>query len=86
MGTKETENGMNIHIANLSPHTSLTDLAGCFAAFGPVTDVTISTYELAGEARCIGLIEMPSDVGALAAIAALKDKKLDGKVLKVREE
>ncbi len=66
MGAKETENVMHIHVGNLSPHTSLSDLVGCFTAFG--------------------LVEMPSDARALAAIEGLKDKKLDGKLLKVRED
>ncbi len=86
MGMNETEDGMNIHVGNLSPSTSLSDLVCCFTAFGLVTNSTITTFEIDGEPRSIGFIEMPSNIHALAAIADLKDKKLDGRQLKVREE
>jgi cold-inducible RNA-binding protein len=77
---------MNIHVGNLSPNTSLSVLRGWFEVFGKVKDVTISTFRIDGEARALGFIDMPSNTHALAAIAGLEGKEMDGSQLSVRND
>jgi RNA recognition motif-containing protein len=76
---------MNIHIANLNPGTSLSELRGCFEKFGAVTEGTISTYRVDGKFKTVGFIEMPSSDHGRAAIVALQDQVLAGCLLKLRE-
>jgi RNA recognition motif-containing protein len=76
---------MNIYVRNLSPETSRSELLACFEIFGKVTDVTISTYTVAGESRGSGFVEMPSNDNGLAAIAGLRGKELCGNLLKIQE-
>lgn len=75
---------MNIYVRNLSPETSRIELLGCFEKHGKVTDVTISTYKVAGQFRSLGFVEMPSREQALEAIAALQSMDLGGYVLKIQ--
>jgi hypothetical protein len=77
---------MTIHVGNLSPATSLTELRGCFEIYGKVADVTISAFTVCGVAKGCGQVEMLFDDHAHAAIAGLQGKALDGNLLKVTEE
>jgi len=74
---------MTIHVGNLSPATSLSELRGCFEIFGKVSDVTISAFTVCGVARGCGQVEMLLDDHAQAAISGLQSKTLDGNLLKV---
>ena len=77
---------MNIYVQNLSPTTSREELIGCFAEYGAVSDVSVSTYTVEGESRASGYVEMPSDVQAQAAIQGLHGKELAGNLLEIQEE
>jgi RNA recognition motif-containing protein len=77
---------VNIHVGNLSPHTSLSTLRGWFEVFGRVTDVTISTFRIHGEMKAQGFVDMPSGTHAQAAIAGLEGKELGGTQLSVRKD
>jgi RNA recognition motif-containing protein len=83
---KKVKCGMNIHVGNLSPETTLSALRGCFEKFGAVTDISISTYSVDGRFRSIGSVEMPSHSHGQAAIAGLQGKELGGAPMTVREE
>jgi RNA recognition motif-containing protein len=77
---------MNIHVGNLSPETSVSELRGGFEIFGPVAEVSISTYKVHGVAKGFGQVDMPSVDHANAAIAGLQGKELGGNLLNVQEE
>ena len=76
---------MNIHVRNLSPETSRSELLGCFEKHGEVTEVTISTYKVKGQFKASGFVEMPSKDQALVAIAALQGQNLGGNFLEIQE-
>ena len=76
---------MNINVINLSPTTSREELLDCFAEFGAVLDVSVSTYTVKGILRASGLVEMPSQDQGLAAIAALQGQDLGGNLLRIRQ-
>lgn len=77
---------MNIHVGNLSPGTSLSELLGCFAQFGIVVEGSISVYRVDGRMRALGTVVMPSRERGQAAIVGLQNKELSGNVMKLREE
>ncbi len=77
---------MHINVINLSPTTSREELFDCFAEYGVVSDVSVSTYTVKGILRATGLVEMPSNVQAQAAIDGLQGTKLAGNLLEIQEE
>ncbi|MGB0387056.1 MAG: RNA recognition motif domain-containing protein [Ardenticatenaceae bacterium] len=76
---------MNIYVGNLNFRTEEPDLRAAFAAYGEVDTVNIITDRDTGRARGFGFVEMPSDEEAQAAIDALNEKELDGRMLKVNK-
>lgn len=77
---------MNINVHNLAPTTSREELLDCFAEYGAVSDVSVSTYTIKGKSRASGLVEMPSNVQGLAAIDGLQSKELAGNLLEIQKE
>lgn len=75
---------MNIFVAKLNFKTHKEDLEAAFANFGQVTSCKIVRDKETGRSKGFGFIEMPNDDEANAAIAALNEKELDGRVIVVK--
>jgi RNA recognition motif-containing protein len=76
---------MNLYVGNLSHQLTEDELQAAFAAFGRVQSVTIIRDKFSGEPRGFGFVEMPVQAEALAAIAGLAGKELQGRQLNVNE-
>lgn len=75
----------NIYVGNLSYDTTESALREMFAAHGEVTSVRVITDRDTGRPRGFAFVEMASDAGAAAAIAAIDGQNIDGRALKVNE-
>lgn len=61
------------------------DLRAAFEAHGTVTSASVILDKFTGKSRGFGFVEMPNREEALAAIAALNDKPMNGRTLRVNE-
>ena len=76
---------MNVYIDNLSHADISEDLRKAFEAHGHVASVTIITDEFDGKHRGFGIIEMPDEEEAHAAISALNGNEVAGHRLKLSD-
>lgn len=76
---------MNVYVSNLS-HADISDeLRTAFESHGKVASVTIITDEFNGKKRGFGIIEMPDEAEANAAISALNGNEVGGHRLKLSD-
>lgn len=75
---------MNIFVAKLNFKTRKEDLERAFSQFGQVSSAKVVTDRDTGRSKGFGFVEMPNDDEARAAIAALNEKELDGRVIVVK--
>jgi RNA recognition motif-containing protein len=75
---------MNIFVAKLNFKTRKEELEAAFAKFGQVTSAKIVRDKDTGRSKGFGFIEMPNDDEANAAIEALNEKELEGRVIVVK--
>ena len=73
----------NVYVGNLSFDTTEAALRELFEAHGQVTSVNIVTDRYSGRPRGFAFVEMATEEGASAAIAALNGQQVDGRALKV---
>ena len=76
---------MKIYVGNLSWNADENDLRDAFAAHGEVTSVQIITDRESGRSRGFAFVEMANDAEAKDAIAAVDNKEIDGRQVKVNE-
>lgn len=76
---------MNIFVGNLSYGITDMDLRAAFEAHGQVSSASVILDKFTGKSRGFGFVEMPNREEALAAIAALNEKDLKGRALRVNE-
>jgi RNA recognition motif-containing protein len=76
---------MNIYVGNLSRETAEEDLRKAFEAFGEVSKASVITDKFSGEAKGFGFVEMPNKTEAMAALAGMNGKELQGRTLNVSE-
>ena len=76
---------MNIYVGNLSKETTEQSLREAFEAFGQVASVAVIKDRYTGELRGFGFVEMPEKSEAVAAIAELNGKDVQGRSIKVNE-
>ena len=76
---------MNIFVGNLAYNTDDAALRKAFEEYGRVDDVRVIMDRYTNESRGFGFVEMPDDNEGRAAIAALNDKEIDGRALRVDE-
>lgn len=76
---------MNVYVSNLSDAEISADLRTAFEAHGRVASVTIITDEFNGKKRGFGIIEMPDETEANAAISALNGNEVGGHLLKLSD-
>ncbi|MCD6379441.1 RNA-binding protein [bacterium] len=75
----------NIYVGNLPFSTSNDDLNGLFAEFGEVISAKVIRDKFTDRSRGFGFVEMENDEEADKAIAALNEKEIDGRALKIDE-
>lgn len=75
---------MNIFVAKLNFKTRKEELEAAFAKFGQVTSAKIVRDKETGRSKGYGFVEMANDQEGLAAIEALNEKELDGRVIAVK--
>ena len=72
-----------IQVGNLSVSIDSLGLQRMFEAHGAVRSAMIAKHFVTGHSTGVGFIEMESDEGGTAAIAALNHREHDGRVLSV---
>ncbi len=77
--------GTKLYVGNLSYGMSSDDLRELFAGQGTVVSAQVITDRETGRSKGFGFVEMGSDQEAQDAIAALNEKSVDGRNLKVNE-
>ena len=75
----------NVYVGNMSYDTSEERLRELFAAHSEVTSVNVITDRYSGRPKGFAFVEMATDEAASAAIAALNEQEVDGRVLRVEE-
>lgn len=73
-----------IYVGNLSYEATEEQVSEMFAQFGRVESIAMITDRNSGRFRGFGFVEM-EDSAANAAIKALNDTELDGRILRVNE-
>ena len=76
---------MNIYVGNLSLATTEDDVRREFEAHGEVSSVTVIMDRYSGKSRGFGFVEMPAKEQALAAMAEISGRELDGQTVRVGE-
>lgn len=76
---------MRIYVGNLDYSMTSDTLRELFEPFGTVEWAEVQTKARTGHSRGFGLVDMPNDVEAEAAIAALNGKPLHDRELTVNE-
>lgn len=76
---------MRIYVGNLDYGLTSEDLRALFEPFGEVTWAEVQIRSRTGRSRGFGLVEMPNDPEAEAAIAALNGREHQGRELTVNE-
>jgi RNA recognition motif-containing protein len=76
---------MNIFVGSLAREVTDEDLLELFAAFGDVTSATVVKDKFSGQSRGFGFVEMSPKAAAIAAIAGLNGKEVQGRTLTVNE-
>lgn len=76
---------MRIYVGNLDYEVSSQDLKALFEPYGTVDFADVQLKSRTGRSRGFGLVDMPDDNQALAAIAALNNFEYQGRALRVNE-
>jgi RNA recognition motif-containing protein len=76
---------MRIYVGNLSYAVTSDELRAIFEAFGTVEYAEVQLKTRTGQSRGFGLVDMPNDAEAEAAIAKLNGSEHQGRPLTVNE-
>jgi RNA recognition motif-containing protein len=76
---------MRIYVGNLDYAVTSDELRTLFEAHGEVASAEVQLKGRTGQSRGFGLVEMPNDHEAEAAIAALNNSDQNGRPLTVNE-
>jgi RNA recognition motif-containing protein len=76
---------MNISITNLDTRLTSEDLRNLFAAYGEVKTAEIAIDAFTDQPRGFGMVEMPQEEQARAALTALNQSEQSGRVISVKE-
>src|SRR5206468_1548167 len=82
---KESRFAMRIYVGNLDYGVTSDELRALFEPFGTVNSAEVQVKTRTGQSRGFGLVEMPDDAEAEAAIAALNGQMQRDRVLTVNE-
>jgi len=76
---------VEIYVGNLSYELTEAQLRETFEAFGTVDTARVVTHHPSGKSKGFGFVVMPNRAEAEAAIAALNDKDVLGRKMRVNE-
>jgi len=76
---------MIIYVGNLSYSATVLELTYIFKKFGYVSQVKLFVDNFLRQFTGYGLIDMPNNKEALAAMKALKESSLNGRNIKLRQ-
>ncbi|HOE95749.1 MAG TPA: RNA-binding protein [Candidatus Sumerlaeota bacterium] len=76
---------MNIYVGNLSYQTTEPELRELFEQFGEVASVSIIRDKMTDRSKGFGFVEMNNEEEGNAAIAALNEKEVKGRALRINE-
>jgi RNA recognition motif-containing protein len=76
---------MNIYVGNTPYSMTEQELDDLFSQYGEVSSARMITDRDTGRARGFAFVEMPNAQEANAAIEALNDKEIGGRMLRVNE-
>jgi RNA recognition motif-containing protein len=77
---------VKLHVGNLAYTTTADTLRAAFCEGGrQVASVSMATGHKNGEPRGFAFVEMATEKDAAAAIAALHQREIDGRAIKVEE-
>ena len=74
-----------IFVGNFAYNMTEGELRSMFEPFGAIASVTLATDRDTGRVRGFGFVEMPNDVEAEKAMAALNGKDVGGRTINVNE-
>ena len=77
--------GRRIYVGNLPWSTTSAELQSMFAEHGGVRTAEVISDRETGRSRGFGFVEMESDEGTEAAIAAMNGRDMGGRALTVNE-
>jgi len=77
--------GKKLYVGNLGYGVTSSDLDQMFAAHGTVESAQVIMDRDTGRSKGFGFVEMSNDSEAQTAIAALNEKEVEGRALKVNE-
>ncbi len=77
--------GKKLYVGNLSYDVSSSDLETLLSPHGTVLSAEVITDRSTGQSKGFGFVEMDSEDGAQAAIAALNGQQHGGRALTVNE-
>lgn len=77
--------GKKLYVGNLGYGVTSNDLEQLFSAHGTVKSAQVITDRDSGRSKGFAFVEMGTDQEALAAIAALNGKDVEGRSMKVNE-
>jgi RNA recognition motif-containing protein len=84
-GHEEQTLVMRIYAGNLDYALTSDELRALFAPFGEVASAEVQVKGRTGQSRGFGLVEMPNDREAEAAITALHGREHNGRKLTINE-
>lgn len=76
---------MRIYVGNLDYAVTSDTLRALFEPFGTVTSAEVQVKSRTGQSRGFGMVEMPQEHEAQAAITALNGQESQGRALTVNE-
>lgn len=74
-----------LYVGNLPYSTTSEDLQKMFAEFGNVASANVISDRYSGRSKGFGFVEFDDDAAADAAVAALNNKDIGGRPLRVSE-
>lgn len=77
--------GKKIYVGNLPWSSTSASLEALFSAHGPVQSAEVISDRETGRSRGFGFVEMATEEGCNAAIAALNGAEVDGRPITVNE-
>ena len=75
----------NVYVGNMNYDTNEEKLRQLFEAHGEIATINIIMDRYSGRPKGFAFVEMATEEGAKAAIAALDGQEVDGRTLKVAE-
>jgi len=74
---------MTIYVGNIAYSMKEEDMRNAFAEFGKVASAKIIMDKVTGRSKGYGFVEMDNDAEGNAAVAALNDKEVGGRRMRV---